>query len=102
MARLAPMGMFVRHMSHRAGRAAVVLLVARGALGAADRAAVCGGCACRVIAAHQRPDHATIARFVERHELALAGLFSEMPDGAREPSFRRSAELAPGTRTSRC
>jgi transposase len=29
----------------------------------------------RVIAAQQRPDHATIARFVERHENALAGLF---------------------------
>ena len=29
----------------------------------------------RVIAAHQRPDHATIARFVERHQDALAGLF---------------------------
>jgi transposase len=29
----------------------------------------------RVIAAHQQPDHATIARFVERHEDALAGLF---------------------------
>ncbi len=29
----------------------------------------------RVIAAQQRPDHATIARFVERHEQALAGLF---------------------------
>ena len=29
----------------------------------------------RVIAAQQRPDHATIARFVERHEDALAGLF---------------------------
>lgn len=34
--------------------------------------------ACRVIAAHQRPDHATIARFVERHERALAGLFGEV------------------------
>jgi hypothetical protein len=34
--------------------------------------------ACRVIAAHQQPDHATIARFVERHELALAGLFGEV------------------------
>src|SRR3954462_2621763 len=31
--------------------------------------------ACRVIAAHQRPDHATIARFVERHERALAAVF---------------------------
>jgi transposase len=30
----------------------------------------------RVIAAQQRPDHATIARFVERHVDALAGLFA--------------------------
>ena len=29
----------------------------------------------RVIAAHTKPDHATIARFVERHEQAVAGLF---------------------------
>src|SRR3954451_10045459 len=29
----------------------------------------------RVIAANQRPDHATIARFVERHQDALAGVF---------------------------
>jgi transposase len=34
--------------------------------------------ACRVIAAQQRPDHATIARFVERHEAALADLFGEV------------------------
>jgi transposase len=34
--------------------------------------------ACRVIAAHQQPDHATVARFVERHEQALAGLFGEV------------------------
>src|SRR5215208_5392802 len=34
--------------------------------------------ACRVIAAHQQPDHATIARFVERHERALADLFGEV------------------------
>jgi transposase len=32
----------------------------------------------RVIAAQQRPDHATIARFVERHEDALAGLFASV------------------------
>jgi len=32
----------------------------------------------RVIAAHQRPDHATIARFVERHQDALAGLFGDV------------------------
>jgi hypothetical protein len=29
----------------------------------------------RVIAANQRPDHCTIARFRQRHEAALAGLF---------------------------
>src|SRR5919112_1431577 len=34
--------------------------------------------ACRVIAAHRRPDHATIARFVARHERALAGVFGEV------------------------
>ncbi len=33
---------------------------------------------CRVIAAHQQPDHATIARFVVRHERALAELFREV------------------------
>src|ERR671917_2607799 len=32
----------------------------------------------RVIAAQQRPDHATIARFIERHEHALAELFGEV------------------------
>src|SRR5215210_777172 len=32
----------------------------------------------RVIAAQQTPDHATIARFVERHRQALAGLFGEV------------------------
>src|SRR5919112_2428534 len=31
----------------------------------------------RVLAAQQRPDHATIARFVERHQNAIAGLFAE-------------------------
>ena len=32
----------------------------------------------RVLAAQQRPDHATIARFVERHQDAIAGLFGEV------------------------
>jgi len=32
----------------------------------------------RVIAAQQQPDHATIARFIERHQDAIAGLFSEV------------------------
>src|ERR671934_2508192 len=32
----------------------------------------------RVLAAQQRPDHARIARFVERHQEAIAGLFGEV------------------------
>jgi transposase len=32
----------------------------------------------RVLAAQERPDHATIARFVERHQEAIAGLFGEV------------------------
>src|SRR3954451_16403865 len=32
----------------------------------------------RVIAANQVPDHCTIARFRQRHEVALAGLFGEV------------------------
>src|SRR3954451_8625363 len=34
--------------------------------------------ACRVIAAQQRPDHSTIARFVVRRERALGELFGEV------------------------
>jgi hypothetical protein len=32
----------------------------------------------RVLAAQQRPDHATLARFVERHQDAIASLFGEV------------------------
>src|SRR5215216_6206661 len=32
----------------------------------------------RVLAAQQRPDHATIARFLDRHQDAIAGLFGEV------------------------
>src|SRR3954468_3349558 len=32
----------------------------------------------RVLAAQERPDHATIARFIERHQDALAGVFGEV------------------------
>jgi transposase len=32
----------------------------------------------RVIAANQRPDHTTIARFRQRHEAAIAGVFGEV------------------------
>src|SRR3954466_1266075 len=34
--------------------------------------------AARLICANQRPDHTTIARFRQRHERALAGLFGEV------------------------
>jgi transposase len=43
--------------------------------------------ACRVIA-HQRPDHATIGRFVERHEIALA----ELRRGAGAVRGRRAGD----------
>jgi transposase len=32
----------------------------------------------RVLAAQQRPDHATIAQFIDRHQEAIAGLFGEV------------------------
>jgi len=32
----------------------------------------------RVLAGQERPDHATVARFVERHQEAIAGLFGEV------------------------
>ncbi len=32
----------------------------------------------RVLAANQHPDHATLARFRQRHELAIAGLFAQV------------------------
>ena len=34
--------------------------------------------ACKTIAMLETPDHATIARFVARHEVALAGLFGQV------------------------
>lgn len=57
----------------------VILLLYAYARGMRSSRAIERACeedvAFRVIAAHQRPDHATIARFVERHQAALAGLF---------------------------
>jgi transposase len=50
--------------------------------------------ACRVIAANQRPDHATLARFVERHEHALAGLFSEVLGLCAEAGLVRGGVIA--------
>src|SRR3954449_12303230 len=46
--------------------------------------------ACRVIAAHRRPDHATIARFIERHERALAGCSVRSWRCVRTPVWRAS------------
>ena len=46
--------------------------------------------ACRVIAAHQQPDHATIARFVVRHERALAELFGEVLELCADAGLARS------------
>ncbi len=34
----------------------------------------------RVVAANQRPDHATLARFRARHQEAIAALFSQVLD----------------------
>ena len=48
----------------------------------------------RVIAAQQRPDHATIARFVERHQDALAGVFGEVLRCARGPGWSTVAVIA--------
>jgi transposase len=60
----------------------VVLLLYAYARGVRSGRAIERACeedvALRVIAAQQAPDHATIARFVERHEQALAGLFGSV------------------------
>src|SRR3954465_7974653 len=60
----------------------VALLLYAYARGIGSSRVIERGCvedvAFRVVAAQQRPDHATIARFVERHEAALAGLFGEV------------------------
>ena len=76
---------YVAYRSDGHGRAAyepsmmVALLLYAYARGTRSARAIerAGGedVAYRVIAAQQRPDHATLARFVARHEVALAGLF---------------------------
>ena len=59
--------------------ALILYAYARGnAVLAGDRARVQEDIAYRVIAAQSKPDHATIARFVERHQDALAGVFGEV------------------------
>src|SRR5215208_3591166 len=60
----------------------VALLLYAYARGTRSSRAIERGCeedvAFRVLAAQRRPDHATLARFVERHQEALAGLFGEV------------------------
>jgi transposase len=46
--------------------------------------------AARVICANQRPDHTTIARFRQRHETALVGLFGEVLTLCGEAGWSRS------------
>jgi transposase len=47
-----------------------------------------------VIAAQQRPDHATIARFVERHQEALAGLFGAVLELCAEAGLAKVGVVA--------
>jgi transposase len=48
----------------------------------------------RVIAAQQRPDHATLARFVVRHEVALAGLFGAVLELCAEAGLAKVGVIA--------
>src|SRR5829696_3365512 len=48
----------------------------------------------RVIAANQRPDHTTVARFRQRHQDALAGLFGEVLVLCAEPGLVRVGVIA--------
>ena len=48
----------------------------------------------RVIAANQAPDHATIARFIERHEDALGELFGQVLGLCRRAGLVRAGVLA--------
>jgi transposase len=48
----------------------------------------------RVIAAHQVPDHATIARFRVRHEAALAALFTEVLSLCKEAGLVKVGLIA--------
>lgn len=72
----------------------VALLLYAYARGTRSSRAIERGCeedvAFRVLAAQQRPDHATIARFVDRHQDAIAGLFGEVLSLPRHCSVRPS------------
>jgi Transposase domain (DUF772) len=111
-------GFYASYRQDGHGRAAyepsmmVALLLYAYARGVRSSRAVERACeediAYRVIAANQRPDHATLARFMERHEEALAGLFSEGPRALRRGrpgegwGDRDRRHEARGQRQSRC
>jgi transposase len=81
-------GFYAAHRQDGHGRAAhdpammVALLLYAYATGRRSSRAIERAClddvAVRVIAANQRPDHCTIARFRQRHEMALADLFGDV------------------------
>jgi len=48
----------------------------------------------RVIAANQKPDHATVARFRRRHETAFAGLFTEVLELCAEAGLAKVGMIA--------
>jgi len=97
-------GFYASYRQDGHGRAAdepsmmVALLLYAYARGARSSRAVERACeediAYRVIAANQRPDHATLARFVERHEEALAGLFSEVLGLCAEAGLVKAGVIA--------
>jgi hypothetical protein len=60
------------------GRADALLLRARRAVVATNRAALRRGRRTRVICANRAPDDTTFARFGQRHEIALADVFGEV------------------------
>jgi len=76
----------------------VALLLYAYALGRRSSRAIERACvedvAYRVIAANQVPDHTTIARFRQRHEAALAGLFGEVLALCAEAGLARAGIVA--------
>lgn len=75
--------------------ALVLYAYARGARSARAIERACEeNVAFRVIAAQRKPDHATIARFVERHEQALAGLFGSVLGLCAEAGLARVGVVA--------
>jgi transposase len=95
---------FVVYRDNGQGRAAhdpammVALLLYSYALGERSSRRIERRCiedvATRVICANQRPDHSTVARFRQRHETALAGLFGEVLALCAEAGLVRVAVIA--------